>query len=58
VADKALALALGAPEPEGEDMLTTLATDLVAAVKAGDAAGVAEAFKAMHAECMAYGAEE
>jgi hypothetical protein len=39
-------------------MLTTLAADLVAAVKAGDAAGVAEAFKAMHAECMAYGAEE
>jgi hypothetical protein len=41
-------------EPEAEpDMLSGIASDLIAAVKAGDATGVAEALRAAHEECSA-----
>lgn len=56
-----LAAALAEPVEEEEEAgdLEMVAEDLIAAVKAGDAAGVAAAMKAGHEICQAeYGAEE
>ncbi len=46
------------PEESGDSMLESIGEDLIAAVKAGDAVGVAAALRAAHEECAAgYGDE-